>query len=139
MSKRSRGRNRWKRSVNNRGRQRQPGRSALRLEALESRHLLATTVTTLEDVTDGSIDDGTVSLRDAIALAPAGDTINFDGVFDFSQPLMLTMGELAIAKNLTIQGPGHDLLTISAGGNSRIFNIADGNVAGAVVLSPSVT
>jgi hypothetical protein len=49
----------------------------LRTEPLETRHLLTITVDTLTDEADGSIIDGAVSLRDAIALAPSGETIDF--------------------------------------------------------------
>jgi hypothetical protein len=50
----------------------------LRFESLERRELLSITVNTLVDERDGNIiSDGDVSLRDAIELAPAGETIDF--------------------------------------------------------------
>ena len=42
--------------------------------------------------------------------------------------ITLTTGEIAFGKNLTIQGPGSDLITISGNNSSRIFNITSGNV-----------
>src|SRR2546423_12143968 len=76
-------------------------------------------------------DSGAGSLRDAIANAGAGDTI----VFDLPSPdtITLTSGELLIQNDVTITGPGADLLTVarsSAGGTPAfmIFDIAQGTV-----------
>jgi hypothetical protein len=91
-----------------------PFHRRLRIEPLEDRRLLSITVTTLVDEADGSIVDGDISLRDAIALAPAGETIDFDpSLFNsgpFPKTLELTIGptnstkHLTIDKNLTING-----------------------------------
>src|SRR5215475_10776992 len=51
------------------------GRS-LRFESLEARTLLSITVNTLVDENNG-VGVGGISLRDAIAAAASGDTINF--------------------------------------------------------------
>src|SRR6188508_3123933 len=52
-------------------------------------------------------DSGAGSLRQAIADATPGSTINFDpNVFATPQTVTLTSGTLYIDKNLTIQGPG---------------------------------
>ena len=83
--------------------------------------MLSITVNTLDDVTDGNINDGTVSLRDAIAAATAGETINFS----VHGTIALAYGQLLIDKDLTINGPGANLLTIDAHGNSRVFDIDD--------------
>nr|MCU0756673.1 hypothetical protein [Xanthomonadales bacterium] len=65
-------------------------------------------------------DSGAGSLRQVIADACAGSTITFaPGVSTVS----LTSGELVINKNLTIQGPGANLLTIDANNTSRVFFI----------------
>src|SRR5438034_5145183 len=75
-------------------------------------------------VTDpGDIGPGT--LREAIAGALPGDTINFAAGLG---TVTLTSGELVIDKDLTISGPGSGNLTIqrsSAGGTPefRIFNV----------------
>ncbi len=99
-------------------------RRGLRVEPLEDRRLLAIFVDNLIDEADGSITDGDISLRDAIALAPAGETIGFvsGGTID------LTLGELVIDKDLTISAGSGLQLTIDAQNNSRIFNITGGNV-----------
>jgi len=69
-------------------------------------------------------DSGAASLRQAIANAAPGDTIDFDAtVFSSPQTITLTSGELIIDKNLTIQGPGQALLSISGNHASRVFNI----------------
>jgi hypothetical protein len=107
---------------------------------LENRCLLSITVNTLVDEADGSITDGDVSLRDAIALVPVGQTIDFAPALTSSgsATINLTLDELLINKSLTINGPGADLLTIKAfdptpattnGDGSRIFNIDDGTDA----------
>jgi hypothetical protein len=112
----------------------------LRLEPLEDRRLLAITVDTLTDELDGSIIDGDISLRDALLAAAPFETINFDPALTAAGPatINLTLGELRIAKDVTIVGPGADDLIISASGNdftpgvnngdgSRVFNISDGS------------
>ncbi len=64
-------------------------------------------------------------LRDAIAAAVAGDTIDFSvtGSIIISA---FNGGQLGIDKNLTIQGPGAALLEITAFNSSRIFRILPG-------------
>lgn len=64
------------------------------------------------------------TLREAIATAVSGGTINFS--LPAGSTITLTSGQLLINKNLTINGPGANLLTVQRGaaaGNSRIFNI----------------
>jgi len=86
-------------------------------ESLEQRQLLAITVDTLVDEADGSIVDGDISLRDAIAAAPASETIDFELSLD-GGTLMLTLGELAITEALTIDATSLPSgLTIDASGN----------------------
>ena len=78
-------------------------------------------------------DSGAGTLRQAILdAAPSGDTINFAPALD---TISLFSGEMAIAKSLTIAGPGPARLRIQRVTNSggpgfmRIFNISAGNVA----------
>src|SRR5262249_17249398 len=93
---------------------RKRGRSRLHLETLENRCLL-TTVTNLTDHDPGS-------LRDAIATTPSGGTVDFQP--GLSGTITLTSGELMIAKDLTITGPGASVITVSGSHASRVFNIA---------------
>lgn len=94
-------------------------------------------VTTLTDEDDGSIDPlhGTgVSLREALAFAnsnPGAAIIEFAP--GLTGTLRLNGTQLTISSDVMLNGPGADLLTIDADsdnsgpGNSRIFNIDDGN------------
>jgi hypothetical protein len=97
-----------------------PGRSFQpRLEQLEDRTLLSTlTVTSPADSGDGS-------LRAVIAAAQNGDQIVFDTSLH-GQTITLTSGELAITKDLDIEGPGADQLAISGNRADRIFDISGG-------------
>jgi hypothetical protein len=97
-------------------RQRPPlaARSRPRLETLEGR-CLPSTVTNLSDHDPGS-------LRDAIATTPAGGTVDFQA--GLIGTISLTTGELAIAKNLTISGPGASVISVSGHHASRVFNIS---------------
>jgi hypothetical protein len=72
-------------------------------------------VTTLLDNVFGS-------LRDAIATTPPGGTVDFHP--GLSGTITLTGGELDIFKNLTIAGPGADVITVSANHASRVFYAA---------------
>jgi hypothetical protein len=83
------------------------------LEMLETRYL-PSTVTNLADSDPGS-------LRDAIATTEPGGIVDFQP--DLAGTIILTSGELAINKDLTIAGPGAGIITV-AGDNARMFNIA---------------
>ena len=69
-------------------------------------------------------DNGAGSLRQAIAGAAPGDTINSS----VSGAINLTSGTLVIDKNLTIQGPGANLLSISGNHASTVFHITHGGI-----------
>ena len=77
-------------------------------------------------------DSGPGTLRQAILSAAGGDTINFSLPLG-TAAITLTSDELVITKNLAINGPGANLLTVqrsNAGGTPdfRIFHIAAGNI-----------
>lgn len=103
-------------------------------EVLEPRQLLATlTVTTANDVADGSL-DGLVSLREAIIAtntnaaygdAPAGDVLNDRIEFDASllgETITLLGTELSITEQLTIRAEGEGV-TIDGNLESRVFAV----------------
>ncbi|HJQ23244.1 MAG TPA: HYR domain-containing protein [Blastocatellia bacterium] len=78
-------------------------------------------------------DSGPGSLRQAIADAASGDTITFS----VTGTITLTSGALAVAKNLTIQGPGANQLTVqrsTATGTPafRIFDVSGGKVTASI-------
>jgi hypothetical protein len=95
-------------------------RRCLCLELLEAR-CVPSTVTNLSDHDAGS-------LRDAIATSPVGATVDFQP--GLSGTIVLTTGELGINKDLTIEGPGASVITVSGNHASRVFNI--GNVTAAI-------
>ncbi|MCI0331692.1 MAG: right-handed parallel beta-helix repeat-containing protein [Planctomycetes bacterium] len=125
-----------------------PFRRRLRFEPLEDRRLLANvTVSNTNDVVDGNVTsiaaligtpgaDG-ISLREATLAAnadAAADTIDFSVTGTIQLTNVGHVGEIAITNNLTINGPGANLLTIQAfagtgavGDGARIFNVDDGN------------
>jgi hypothetical protein len=90
---------------------------------LSATPLLATT-RTVNNLNDAGAD----SLRQVISESAANDTINFS----IRGSITLTSGELLINKNLTISGPGANVLTVrrsTAGGipQFRIFDIPSGS------------
>jgi len=88
-----------------------------RLEILEDR-VLPSTLTV-----SNNLDSGPGSLRAAITDASSGDTIRFAANLN-GQTITLTSGELAISKNLDIEGPGASLLAVSGNDASRVFEIS---------------
>lgn len=90
-------------------------------------------VTTLNDVVNPW--DGQISLREAITFAnehTGPDTISFATHLTYGVDpsvgavLSLTGGELLITSDMTIQGLGTELLTISGNQASRVFHLTEG-------------
>src|SRR6185369_5237185 len=69
------------------------------------------------------------TLRGALAAAAPGDTIQFSALFNTPQTISLTAGELALDKDVTLQGPGANLLTVSGNQVSRVFLSPGNNTA----------
>ena len=67
-------------------------------------------------------DSGPNSLRQALANANDGDTINFA----VTGTIGLTSGELLVPKSVTISGPGTATLTVDGNATSRVFHIGPG-------------
>jgi hypothetical protein len=65
-------------------------------------------------------DNGPGSLRQALADAQDGNTIQFDPALN-GQTISLTSGELVINKNISINGPSPELLTVSRLQNTPQF------------------
>jgi hypothetical protein len=67
-------------------------------------------------------DSGSGTLRDRLSLANNGDTINFAVAGSISLASQLTVN-----RNITISGPGAQVLKISGNNASRVFNVSVGN------------
>lgn len=97
-------------------------RRQLYVEPLEYRRL-PSSVTNLADAGSGS-------LRDAIATTPSGGTVDFQP--GLSGTITLTSATLTIGKDLTIMGPGPDvitggnLVTVSGNKSLQVIKIAPG-------------
>ncbi len=70
-------------------------------------------------IVTSNADSGPGSLRQAIADAGPGYKIYFD-MTKVVSPIVLT-GELLITEEIAIVAPGSELLTVSGGGNTRLF------------------
>jgi hypothetical protein len=89
------------------------------LEALEDRCVPSTLAVTSTD--DNINEKGT--LRYAVAHASSGDTILLK---DAVQGITLTQGDLVLNTDLTIKTEDNHLVTLSGGGNSRVFELTSG-------------
>ncbi|MGZ4343187.1 MAG: hypothetical protein ACXVHX_14720 [Solirubrobacteraceae bacterium] len=67
-------------------------------------------------------DSGMGSLRDAIANATDGQTIDFSPALN-GQTITLTSGALMVTHSLTISGPGAGNLTVEGDGSDPVFDI----------------
>lgn len=108
----------------------------LRMESLEDRQMLSTTWTVTWDHDELDLNDGQLSLREAIIdKADAGDTISFDSSLNGATiALDAAFGEIAFAKSLTIDASmltngitidANDPDDEEAGDGIRIFHITD--------------
>src|SRR6478672_4844268 len=88
---------------------------ALVCSAATSAHANIITVTNTND-------SGPGSLRQGLADANDGDTINFA----VTGTIGLTSGELLVSKNITISGPGAENLAVNGNAKSTVFHIAPG-------------
>src|SRR6516162_4787960 len=107
-------------------------RIRLPLEVLEDRWL-PSTVMNLND-------SGLGSLRQALIDTPSGGTVDFQS--GLTGPITLITGELLIDKDLTIAGPGADVITVSGNNASRVFDIAASftvNISGLTISAGQAT
>src|SRR5262245_21209355 len=74
-------------------------------------------------------DSGPGTLRAALVGAANGDTIDASGV---TGTILLTSGELLVANNVTILGPGPTNLFVNGNAASRVFHIGSGTVVAIV-------
>jgi hypothetical protein len=101
----------------------------LAVVALAPRQAAAATNYVVRSTADsgGTCPNASCTLRQAIATAVAGDSISFN--LPNPSTIALTSGELVINKNLTINGPGANKLTVSGNDTSRVFNVTSGIVS----------
>src|ERR1700730_11350049 len=85
------------------------------LAGTQTLHAVTITVTT-------TADSGAGSLRDALAAASDGDTIQIAASLN-GQSITLNSAELAIDKNITINGPGPNQLAVSGDQQASLFRI----------------
>lgn len=105
------------------------------------------TVDTLDDGAANSSDCTTpvansCSLRDALGAVTSGDTIVFASGLTGTINLDANVGEMEIGSDIVLQGPGADLLTVDAGGNSRVFYVCGGSdteIAGLTISGGSAS
>jgi hypothetical protein len=83
-------------------------------------------------------DSGPGSLRDALAIANDGDTIDATGV---SGTILLTSGELQISTpGVTIKGPGAETLAVNGNATFRVFeNFAQDVTISGVTITNGVS
>ena len=84
-------------------------------------------------VTSTADDSSDGTLRNAIAVAAPGDTINFS--LATPATITLTNGDLLIDKDLTILGPGAGALAVDGNAASRVFHIQGGVTAAILGLT----
>ncbi len=86
----------------------------------------------------GTTNDNGPSLRYCLADAQPGDTITFSN--SVTGTIVLTQGELLVGQNVTIQGPGANVLGVSGNNASRVFNVSNGivNISGLTIRDGKV-
>ncbi len=92
--------------------------------------------------TNDQPESGLTTLREAVELSNTGSDveINFDAeVFSTPQTITLENGELLISSEVSINGPGKDLLTIDGNDQSRVFTVDDGTSATQAVSLSGLT
>ncbi len=86
-------------------------------------------VNSLDDENNGNIQPGDVTLREAIAEIADGGTIEFAPDLSGTISMKAGLGQFVVDRNMTIVGPGSDLISVSGGLSSRVFLIDDGDLS----------
>ena len=85
-------------------------------------------------------DSGPGSLRQAVADANDGDTINF--ALTYPATITLTSGQLVVGSSVTISGPGADQLSVNGNHSSSVFYITSGKtvtISGLTITNGNAT
>jgi len=90
---------------------------------------------TTDPIVTSTADSGAGTLREALANVCTGDTITFNIAGAGPHTITLTTGELAVAKNVTVNNNSGESITISGNNASRVFNINSGKTVGIVGLT----
>lgn len=85
-------------------------------------------VDTVEDVVDGNLSQGDVSLREALQTAATNDTVYFSTAL-MNRSIVLARGEIVLTKNVTLDGLETAPVTIDAAGSGRAMRVPGGVVA----------
>jgi hypothetical protein len=85
-------------------------------------------------IVTSTADSGPGTLRDALASATDGDTIDATGI---SGTILLTNGELLVNNSVTILGPGPTHLAVDGNATSRVFHIT--NAVSALIAGLTIT
>ena len=120
-------------------RKKRGGAPRFHIERLEAREMLAGNtyvVTTLDDVAvAGTTTDDLWSLREALTHAATSghadaDVIRFDPALTAGTiALDSSLGQLTVAGNVRVAGPGSGSLAVDAQGNHRVFGVVSGTTA----------
>ncbi|HSE31384.1 MAG TPA: choice-of-anchor Q domain-containing protein, partial [Pyrinomonadaceae bacterium] len=86
-------------------------------------------------IVTSNADSGAGTLREALANVCAGTTITFNIAGAGPHTITLTTGELAVAKNVTINNNSGESITISGNNAGRVFNINSGKTAAIIGLT----
>jgi hypothetical protein len=97
-------------------------------------------VDTLADNFNYDYSAGHLSLREALYIAQLpGVTAPITFAPGLHGTIALTGGPLAITSGVTIQGPGANVLTIDAGGQSRVFSVGGGSADKVTISGLTIT
>ena len=105
-----------------------PAAAAVTSGIFVASHLASVTSSATSRQVTSCADDGSAgTLRAVIAVAGSGDTIDLSSLPDAdpnctTSTITLNQGEIAIAHNLNLRGPGAGRLTIAAGGTNRVLH-----------------
>lgn len=77
------------------------------------------------DDPDDSPTEGLITLREAVGAIYGSGTIEFSNDLSYPLQIDLVQGEIPVRKQMSIIGPGARMLTLSGGGNGRIFGLEE--------------
>ena len=94
-------------------------------------------VNSLADPGDGECTNSECTLREALAVAQDGDRVTFKG--NLSGTIALMAGELSIDEDVSVVGPGADVITVNGQNASRVFHVGPAAPASATISGLTIT